>query len=430
MSKKIVGCAMALMILITFAFSACGKKSDDSSQASGSGELGLRITWKEYSGRGEAIQRIVDVYNRESAVKIAVVGGDEDVDAIENMIQTKDSNTIYVLPYRLAQYMGDKGYLRDLTAYFQEEAVLFYPELWRLGQVGGKDFGIPWMGHSICLIYNKNILSDAGVDPTSIIDLASFVRALEAVEAKTDAYGIGLVGANHNDVSWMVNQFVYGFGSLLVDETGTKVMVNNPRASEALHFYKDVLGKHAQPTWVNDTGVEVMDYFRRQQVAFEMQGIWGVTDIKKNGNLFPVGIISLEDIGLYAEVGPMMLTLPATMSDENVEDAVDFIRFLISAPAQEQLMNGEYSPEHDTYYPFRTPVRKDLSDSLIFNKYPEYDPFLEGFRRPSVDVPVPKWQVIKEELYAPGLHQVMAGEKSVEEFLKEIEGKGNEILNR
>lgn len=252
---------------------------------------------------------------------------------------------------------------------------------------------------------------------------------MDAVEDKTSARGIGLAGADSNDVSWMVNQFIYGFGSSLVSEDGTQVTVNNEKSAAALDFYKNILGKHAQSTWVNDTGEEVMEYFRNQEIAFEIQGIWGVTDILKNGSPFDVGIISLEDIGICSEVGPMMLAVPANMSDDMKEKSIRFINYLISLDAQEQIMNGEYSPEHDAYYPFRTPIRMDMAESQIFRNFPKYLVFLNGFKNPSIDVPVPAWQTVKDELYAPGLHQLMNDEITIDDFLNMIEKDGNEILN-
>jgi len=54
---------------------------------------------------------------------------------------------------------------------------------------------------------------------------------------------------------------------------------------------------------------------------------------------------------------------------------------------------------------------------------------LSGFNWPSIDVPVPLWQRIKEEYYAPGLHSIMEGTMTVEEFLQQIEMEGNKILN-
>ena len=433
MKKRVVLLLSLFLLVSVFLVSCSGKKQSTIEEPSNSKkQLSFRITWTAYSGRGEAIQKIVDLYNKKNndGFEIVLHGGDEDIKALEGLLAEKSSEMIYVLPYRYVKYFGDKGKLENLSTNFQKEEELFYPELWKLGEFNGGVYGIPWVGHSVCLIYNKDLLQKAGVDAASIKSLDSLVKALEVVEGKTNAKGIGLVGANHNDISWMVNQFVYGYGSNLVDETGNKVAVNNEKGKAAIAFYKDVLGKHAQPSWVNDTGVEVLEQFRKQKIAFEFQGVWGVTDNEKNGNSFPVGIIKLEDIGLCSEVGPMMLAIPSGMSNEKKEGAIKFIKFMISKDAQEKIMDGEYSPEHDTYYPFRVPVRKDLSDSVVFEKYPKYLPFLQGFKKPSIDVPVPKWQIIKDNYYAPGLNQVMKEEIAIDEFLKRIEVEGNKILDK
>lgn len=431
-----LACIIVVLLFVCACITGCITRSPVGSNSTSPASeqyktpLIFRITWKAYSGRGEAIQKIVNSYNAGSNQRydVQLIDGDEDFGALNGMLKNGLPADIYALPYRYVQYFGDKGLLLDVTDAFQSEKGCFYPNLWNLGVVDAQTFGVPWLGHSIALVYNKNLLDRAGVDPQQIRSLNDLVASCEKVEASTGVRGIGLVGANHNDVSWMVNQFVYGFGSSLVDKEGRRVTVNNAKAEAAIDFYKNVLGKHAQPTWVNDTGIEVMDYFRQQKVAFELQGLWGVTDIWKNGSPFEVGVIALENIGLYSEVGPIMLALPTNISGEKKEAAIRFIRFLISKEAQETIMDGEYSPEHDAYYPFRTPVRQDLADSLVFQEYPEFKPFLVGFRNPSIDVPVPNWQMIKEQYYAPGLHQVMGGETKIKVFLKTIEIEGNKIL--
>lgn len=389
--------------------------------------LSFRITWQDYSGRGEAIQRIVNTYNAQQTEPIVMISGDEDLSTIQAMLDSQ-APVLYVLPYRYVKYFGTKGYLLDLTDTFQSEKASFYPQVWDLGCINGVTYGIPWLGHAMCLLTNQTLLQKAGVDSGSINSLPALVSALEQVELHTDAKGFGLVGANSNDLSWMVNQFVYGFGGSLVSSDGSAVAVNSEQSRAALSFYKNVLGAHAQATWLEDTGTEVMDHFRNQEVAFEIQGIWGVTDIQKNGGLFDVGVLPLADIGLCAEVGPMMLAVPAQMDEAQVSRAFAFIRYLISPEAQEQILLGEYSPEHDMYYPFRTPIRNDMSTSAIFQAYPDYYKFVEGFQHPSIDVPVPAWQLIKDNLYAPGLHQVMSGELSIDDFLTRIETEGNAIL--
>ncbi len=389
--------------------------------------LSFRITWKSYSGRGEAIQAIVDQYNRQADDTITLTDGDEDRAAVETLL-TSEPETIFVLPYRFIQYFGGKGYLQDLTGTFADEKALFYDTVWALASVDGKTFGVPWLGHSMCLLYNKNLLESAGLRAEAITSMESFLDMLDTIDKKTGVKGLALVGAESNDLSWMVNQFIYGFGSSLVSEDGKTVAIHNEKSVRALETYRDLLGPYAQQTWLNDTAEGALSAFRNQETAFVILGIWGVTDILKNGSPFEVGILPLRNIGLCSEVGPMMMAVPAGMSAQGKEAAYDFIRYMISREAQEEIMKGEYSPEHDVYYPFRTPIRYDMADSQIFIDHPEYLTFIEGFQTPSIDVPVPGWQTVKDEIYTPGLHRVMSGEITIEAFLSDVETRGNQIL--
>jgi multiple sugar transport system substrate-binding protein len=218
--------AVLMTILLSISLLSCNKISEtkQSAQEAAPQEnpmLSFRITWKDYSGRGQAIQKIVDSYNQSNSdqTDIQLISGDEDMAAIQALLET-DLETIFVLPYRYIQYFGSMGLLTDLTDDFTQESSLFYQTVWELGMVKDSIYGIPWLGHSMCLLYNKNLLQQAGVSPESIVDLDSFVSAMDSIEQKTSAKGIGLVGADSNDVSWMVNQFVYGFGGRLVDSTG------------------------------------------------------------------------------------------------------------------------------------------------------------------------------------------------------------------
>lgn len=423
--------ALTFLAVALLACNETGGSTTESSaaQTDAASQLSFRITWTDYSGRGQAIQKIVDSYNAISAddEDVVMIGGDENQTTIEQMLASSPE-TVFVLPYRYVQYFGYRGELMDLSDSFTEEKNLFYEKIWQLGTADGKVYGIPWLGHSMCLLYNKTLLETAGVDAGSITSLDALVLALEQVEQATNAQGIGLVGAESNDVSWMVNQFIYGFGGSLVDESGKSVVINSPQSADALNFYKNILGPHAQPTWVDDTGVEVMKCFLSQEIAFEIQGIWGITDVQKNGEPFEVGVIPLSRIGLNAEVGPMMLALPAGISEQGKEQAISFIRYMISMDAQQAILNGEYSPEHDEYYPFRTPIRLDMADTAMMRMHPDYQLFIEGFEHPSVDVPVPKWQKVKDDYYQAGLHRVMTGETTIEAFLRWIETEGNRIL--
>ena len=141
-----------------------------------------------------------------------------------------------------------------------------------------------------------------------------------------------------------------------------------------------------------------------------------------------MGIIVPSDIGIKSEVGPLMLSIPKEMSEENKVGAEDFIKYLMSSEAQTKIMLGEYSPEHDTYYPFRIPLRIDLMNTLIKENYEDYLPFIEGMKNPSIDVPIAEWKTVKTEIYEEGLHRVMTGELEIDMFLEDLERKANLLI--
>ena len=100
--KRVI--AVFITIILTAYQLSCNlipntKQDSQQQETQGSHSLSFRITWKDYSGRGQAIQKIVDVYNQSDSdhANIQLVSGDEDMAAIQALLET-DSETIYVLP--------------------------------------------------------------------------------------------------------------------------------------------------------------------------------------------------------------------------------------------------------------------------------------------------------------------------------------------
>jgi len=390
----------------------------------------FRITWKAYSERGEAIQAVVNSFNDSHAdVQVNMISGNEDKAEIETLFSIEEIPEVFVLPYRYVQSMAYEENLMDLSEFFEEEMEVIYPSLIELGTHNDKIYGFPWVGHSMAVIYNKDLLSKAQVSPEDIHDFESWVESMNQIESKTSARGIGLVGQEHHDLSWMINQFIYGFDGQLVDSEKRQVLINSPESIAGIDFYINTLGAHAQESWKGDSGVEVMDAFRNQEVAYEIQGPWGITDIWKNGNPFEVGVLSLVELGGTSEVGPLMLAIPEKIDDSKKEAALEFIHFMLTKETQSQIMDGEYSPKHDSYYPFRVPVRNDLAEDSFFIQNPEFNVFIEGFSNPSIDVPIPEWEEIRESHYIPGLHKVINGELSIEAFLDDFETIAIDVIN-
>lgn len=393
-------------------------------------ELTFRITWDEISGRGDAINVIVSSYNNsQDEVNVTMIGGNENNDEINPLLTSDNPTEIFVLPYRFVQYYGEMGYLNSLENDFQGELDSYYPSILNLAKIDDELYGMPWIGHSMALIYNKDILDEAEVDILSIDSFASLLLALDKVESNTDKFGIGLVGANHHDLSWMTTQIIYSFGGTLFEDDENKISINSDETNNALDFYINDLGKYAQDGWENHNGVDVMDAFRNQEIAFEIQGPWGITDIWKNGNQFNVGAISFNKIGGYSEVGILMLSIPSSIPESKLEAAKNFVKYMTSDIALELIMLGEYIPKYQEYYPFRVPIKNDINNSTFFTQFPSFKEFIYGFEDPSINSPIPEWTTLHNLFYQPLLHEVIIGEMTIDEFLIKIEIEGDNLLD-
>lgn len=377
--------------------------------------LTFRITWEAFSGRGEAIQSVIAAFNEsQKDVIVTMVGGNEVKEDYLQTLYDKEAD-VCVIPYRLIKDNDIASHLYDLTEYYADRLSAHYDTIAPLSMNNNTLIGVPWIGHSMALVYNKNLVHASDVDVSQIQSLDDLVLACAYVEANTDASGIGLVGANHHDITWMVNQFIYTYGGELVD--GEQLAINTPSSREALDFYKNTLGTYAQEGWQDDSGVEVMEAFAKEEVCFEIQGPWAVTDIWKRGNPFDIGVIPLKQLGVYSEVGPMMLAVNKDVED--IEAATQFIDFMLSDEAQELLLKGEYIPKYDAYYPFRVPIKLNSDLSPFLKQYPEFTPFIEGFTMPSISTPSVKWAEVEDD-YKEILHKIMIEEVSIEDGLEAI----------
>ncbi|ONI47813.1 hypothetical protein AN644_03825 [Candidatus Epulonipiscium fishelsonii] len=439
MNKKFIslllGATMVSSIIV-----GCGSDTTDISNTSAVSEndkkedlepMQFRIGWDVESGRGQAIKAIVDVYNEQTDGRtVEVVSGNNQVEDI----MTSEAE-IMQLEYFTATSLGQEGYFYDLSDDFNNISEFFSPAVIDMVSVDDEMYGVPWLGHTLSFIYNKDLLDLSGVNPDEITSWEKFEEALLKVEENTDAKGMGMIGKQMGDLSWMTAMFVHSFGGSLIDETGN-IGLDSKESKEGLDFYFNTLGKYGQEGWQEHTGVEVMEAFRTQKIAFEIQGPWGVTDIWKlpEEQRFNVGTLALSQImhGEYkgaAEASVHPIAISTLVEDEDLlEDAKDFIRFMITPEAQEMLMAGEFDEKTGEYYPFRVPIRNDLQNSPYFIEHPEFLAFIQGFENPSIEVPVPEWTEIRERYLTAGYSAVANGSKTIDEAVSEIIKMGNPIL--
>ena len=161
----------------------------------------------------------------------------------------------------------------------------------------------------------------------------------------------------------------------------------------------------------------------------EFQGPWGVTEIWKlpPDKRFPVGAADAPagPGGRAAELGANMTVIPKTAAHPAA--ALALVRFLGGRKAQALLMEGEKTAAG--FVPFRVPVRTDLEDLPVFKDHPEFLPFVRGFAWPSIEVPIPEWVRVRDEVYRAELNRAVLGLATPAKVLAAIQREGDRILS-
>ncbi len=388
-------------------------------------EIKFRITWEQHSSRGVAIDKIIQRYNEsQKKVHVTLVGGNENVEDYKSLL-TEDEIDVYMVPYRYVRDPRISKELLEITELYMEHEGQYYDTIKDLSKSEDGIVSVPWIGHSMALIYNKDIMAQAGINPEDFTSLNDLADACKIIYDKTGKKGLGLIGAESHDLTWMISQFIYTYGGCLVncDIRGdqTEVTINSKQAEQAIDFYINTLGEYAQEDWQEHAGSEVVEAFRNEEIAFEIQGPWGITDIWKNRSGFDVGAISLSQFEMYSEVGPLMLSI--SKDSQNIESSKDFIKYLMEKSTLEAVMEGEYDEKYEAYYPYRVPLRKDMEDSDFFERYPDFLVFIEGYKMPSINTPTSTWAAEYKHLYAYYIHKAITGEMSIKKALESIANK-------
>lgn len=92
---------MALLFLLVMGLVGCQKEIEP---------LTIRITWKAYSGRGEAIEKVVN----DSPGLFKMIGGDENLEAIRSELSEVSSAVLCCLIV-MSNYFLKKDYYSQLT---------------------------------------------------------------------------------------------------------------------------------------------------------------------------------------------------------------------------------------------------------------------------------------------------------------------------
>jgi sn-glycerol 3-phosphate transport system substrate-binding protein len=173
----------------------------------------------------------------------------------------------------------------------------FYPAFLANSRVDGKLWSVPFQRSTAVMYYNKDAFKEAGLDPEKFPRTWAELEAAAPKLVKRDGsgrvtrWGVKMA-ADTGNAQWTFGALANQAGHILMNEAGTEVYFNKPKAIEALTYWQGLATKfHAAPEGVSNWA-QLSPDFLEGNVAIIQHTTGNLTNLRNNAK-FPFGIAGL-----------------------------------------------------------------------------------------------------------------------------------------
>ncbi|MEW2385127.1 extracellular solute-binding protein [Micromonospora sp. NPDC047707] len=344
MRRTAKGIAVLASTTLALALAACGgedKKTEEQPKADPAA-LKAELTWWDTSdpkNEGPAFQELIAKFNQtypNVKINYQSVPFGEAQNKFKTAAQAKTgAPDILRAEVAWVPEFASLGYLYALdgSELLADESDFLETPL-ASNKYDGKTYGVPQVTDTLSLMYNKELLTKAGIS-TPPKTWAELKTAAQTIKQKTDAEGLYV-----NPAGYFMLPFMYGEGGDLVDVQSKKITVSSDQNVAGLKIAKDLIdsGAAAKPS-ANDSYGTMMTLFKEKKVAMIINGPWEVNNVKSAptfGGLENLGIAPVPGGSAKAggPVGGHNYTIWSGMPQEKVDAAVAFVKFMSSAESQ------------------------------------------------------------------------------------------------
>lgn len=237
-----VGAVAALALVL----SACGGSGDDTA-AEPDGDVTITVgdlpTAANESGRTTFLNRVEEFEKANPGITVDPVETVWDAQTFQANVAGGTLPDVLKVPFTEIQSLIGRGQVADITDAMAEVGVAdtINPQTVAVARdADGRDFGVPVAPYAIGLFYNRDLFTQAGLDPDAPPQTWDEVRA--AAKAIADATGKAGYAqmTTDNTGGWMLAAQTYSMGGSLEDEKGGKVTFDDEPTRQALEYLQQM----------------------------------------------------------------------------------------------------------------------------------------------------------------------------------------------
>jgi multiple sugar transport system substrate-binding protein len=286
-------------------------------------------------------QVIAPFNDQNSTIKVNFQAGQGQwSDALVASIAAGNAPDIFVTYIGVARKIMEAGQMLPLQEHFTEEELQDFLEEQLLAmRIGPSLFAVPKYASCVALAYNKDLLDKAGIPyPDDTWDWAKFLDALSKT-AKLGTSELGkLFGYSVNRE--FMHHWVWQNGGEWMNKPmlGTKILIDEPKALEALKVQNDMIFKdHWAPTTPEIEGLGWWNTFQTGRFAFDEVHSWTTSELITN-NKFKWDLVMLPK-GPVKRAGMVFNDAYSVWAKTKYPDAaVKFLSYLTSADMEKTMM--------------------------------------------------------------------------------------------
>ena len=267
----------------------------------------------------------------------------------------------------------------------------------------GELVALPWYVFGFSLIYNKDILAQAGYDgpPATFAEFEEQIAAIAALDG--DVIGLGADFSNGAGAGQQFYRWIWAYGGDVFDSEGN-VAFDSPEAVAALTAMTGLQDANSDALTVGINSYAAREVFANEQVAFLGEAAW-IRSILRN--LSGLGEAFDDSWGVAPwPTGVAGTSIPPVSShvwaifkqSDHPEAAMAFVNFLVSNAEHQETWAEVFGS---------TPVFQDQMGFAIFED-PYYAPFLSALENGRT-LPLHPQQPVVATTLATAVQEALAG---------------------
>lgn len=417
-------------IATIFTLAACSNDSEnDNGGGSSDGELSGEIVFNtmELSPTfDDYIKGMIDAFEHEHP-NVTVKWEDVPASQIEQKTLTEASAgnmaDVVNLNPRFTKKLAGVGALLDLDEGAADFKDVYAEGVWDSGIVDGVSYAVPWYFTSGGIIYNPEILEEAGFDaPPETIDEAWEMS--QEIYDKTGAHAGGYTTTAWQDL-WILFPTM---GIDLVNEDGTAVTFNTPEAVELLTERKEYYDAGLIPEDLLLDSSLAREWYADEKLAWWVSGPQLFRQVEDlNLELYENSEAAPAFIGSEGTVYSAIQNLVVSNQSENKDVAVEFIKFITNVENQTEfsklasILPGNAEAAEDEFF-LSGEGSEDATEEGLYYSAVNIEHSVD--MSPPIEAANSINEILNEEY-----EEVLLNDKDPQQALDDAEARANELLN-